>query len=219
MSDESYRKTFYAYEFTALGGASLAENKDVIDAALASTTPALTVPINETRLALGGAALIVEWATLPTSSDVAAVTATVPTIVGVVTTSEPFELESLAVTTTTDATTPVDKIDFTTPPLDAGTYQVIWDCLVGMVATVANTGVKGIITLTRIRGATSVSRTWSHGWNQQEPQLFGSAITFKCQAGDRIRAQLQVLKLGAAAATAAMSMARITIDQIARAAA
>ncbi len=212
MSDESFRKTFYSSEFTALGGA-LAANKDVIDAALASITPPLTVPINETRLALGGAALIVEWATLPPSSDVAAVTAKVPTIVGVTTSSEPVELESLGVTSATDGTL-VDKIDFTTPPLSKGTYQVIWDSLLGMLATVANTGVRGVITLTRTRGASSVSRQWEHNWTMQQPQLFGSGITFKCEAGDTIRARLQVAKVGAAAATAQMSMARITIDQI-----
>jgi hypothetical protein len=213
---ENHTKTYYAHEFVALGGGSLAENKPIIDAALAAIVPPLSLPVNETRLALGGAALIVDWAGLPSSADVAAVTALVPTIVGVTTTSAPIELESLGTTTTTDTVTPVDKIDFTTQPLDAGTYQVMWDALVGMVATVANTGVKGIITLTRIRGASSVARTWSHGWNQQEPQLFGSGITFQCNAGDRIRVQLQVLKLGVAAATAAMGMARVTIDQIAR---
>lgn len=216
MSDDNFRKTFYAHQFTALGGGSLAENKDVIDAALTTIAPPLSLPVNETRLALGGAALIVEWAALPSAADVAAVTALVPTIVGVVTTSAPIELESLGTTTTTDAVTPVDKIDFTTQPLDAGTYQVMWDALVGMAATVANTGVKGIITLQRIRGATIVERQWTHGWNQQEPQLFGSGISFQCNAGDRIRVRLQVLKLGVAAATAAMGMARITIDQIAR---
>jgi hypothetical protein len=212
----NYTETHYAHEFTALGGASLAENKAIIDAMLSTFEPPLSVPVNETRIALGGAALIVDWAGLPSADDVQRVADLIPTIEGVATTSEPFEIESLGTTTTTDTVTPVDKIDFATPPLDEGTYQVMWDCLVGMVATVANTGVKGIITLTRIRGASSVARTWSHGWNQQEPQLFGSGITFKCQAGDRIRAQLQVLKLGAAAATAAMAMARITIDQIAR---
>lgn len=216
MADESFRKTYYANEFTALTNGSLAENKPVIEAALQQFSPALSVPVNEVRVALGGAALIVEWASLPTADDVDRVDALIPTIVGVATTSEPIELESLGTTTTTDAVTPVDKIDFTTQPLDEGTYQVMWDCLVGMVATVANAGVKGIITLTRIRGETSVVRTWSHGWNQQEPQLFGSGITFKCIAGDRIRVQLQVLKLGVVAATAAMATARVTIDQIAR---
>ncbi len=213
MSDESFRKTYYSSEFTALGGASLAENKSVIDAALLSITPPLSVPINETRLALGGAALIVEWAALPLSADVAAVSAKIPTIVGVATTSAPIEIESLGITSATDGTL-VDKIDFTTPPLSKGTYQVLWTSLVGMLATVANTGVRGVITLTRTRGATSVSRQWEHNWTMQQPQTFGCGITFQCEAGDTIRARLQVAKVGVAAATAQMATARITIDQL-----
>ena len=103
----------------------------------------------------------------------------------------------------------------TTPPRDAGTYQILTTCMVGMLATVANTGVRGTVTYQLIRGgAVAAERSYSHGWNQQEPQTFSAPLTFECQAGDRIRARLQVTKLGVAAATAQLARARVTIDQL-----
>lgn len=215
MSDDSFRKTFYTFQFTALGGGSLAENKDVIDAALASIAPPLSVPINETRLALGGGALVVEWAALPTAADVAAVSAKIPTIVGVATTATPIEIEALAVVDnpTTDL---VDVIDVTTTPRDGGTYQILCNCQVGMLATVTNAGVRALATFSRIRSAQIVTRPYEHTWDRQQLQLFSPDITFTCIAGDQIRARLQFARIGVAA-TARLSQARITIDQIARA--
>jgi hypothetical protein len=210
MSDESFRKTFYAFEFTALGGGSLSENKPVIDAELASIAPPLGVPINETRLALGGAALIVEWASLPSSADVAAVTAKVPTIVGAETTSEPFEFNSFAVSTSTSGVHAM-KIDQTTPPLDAGTYQVIWNSSIRMQAVAANTGVEGKIRITRSDG---VFVEQDDAWNLANRHAFNGALTFTLLAGQTIRVQLSHARLGASG-TAEMSGARVTIDQIA----
>jgi phosphohistidine swiveling domain-containing protein len=211
MSDESYKKTFYGHQFIALGSASLAENKDVIDAALATITPPLSVPINETRLALGGAALIVEWASLPSSADVAAVTDKIPTIVGVETTSAPFEFNSFAVSTSTSNTHGM-KIDQTTPPLDAGTYQVIWNSSLRMQAVAANTGVEGKIRITRSDGAFVEQ---DDAWNLANRHAFNGALTFTLLAGQTIRVQLSHARLGASG-TAEMSGARVTIDQIAR---
>jgi len=212
---ENHTKTFYAHQFTALGGGSLAENKPVIDAALANISPPLSLPVNETRLALGGGALIVDWAGLPSSGDVAAVTALVPTIVGVETTSAPIEVEALAVVDN-PLTDLVDVIDVTTSPRDGGTYQILCNCQIGLALTIVNAGARVVATFSLIRGAIVVSRSYEHAWNLSQPQLFSPDITFTAQAGDRIRARLQYQRIGVAA-TARLSGARVTIDQIARA--
>lgn len=209
---ENHTKTFYAHQFTALGGGSLAENKDVIDAALATIAPPLSLPVNETRLALGGAALIVDWAGLPSSADVAAVTALIPTIVGVTTTSQPFEFNSFAASTSTSGVH-ATKIDQTTPPLDAGTYQVLWNSSLRMAAVIANTGIEGKIRITRSDGAFVEQ---DDAWDLANRHAFNGAITFTLLAGQTIRAHLTFARLGASG-TAEMSGARVTIDQIARA--
>lgn len=206
MADESYRKTYYQADFTSLSG-SLAENKPLLEAAL--TALALTVPVNEVRLALGGAAAIVEWQALPALADVAAVDAAVAAFVGGTTTSQPFEYNSFDVTTSTSGA-PITKIDETTPPLDAGTYQVIWTSSLRMAAVLANTGVVADVTLTRGDGA-SVHQ--DDAWNLSNRHAFNGAITFQVLAGQTIRSQLTFNRLGASG-TAEMSGARITVDKI-----
>lgn len=210
MADESFKKTYYAHEFTALTNGSLAENKPVIDAALQQIDPPLSLPVNETRLALGGAALIVEWAGLPSASDVAAVDALIPTIEGIATTAEPIELNSFGAQTS-ESSTPVVKISQTTPPLQPGTYQVIWTSSIRMQAVIANTGVQGRIQLQRSDGAQVVQ---TDAWDLNVNHAFNGAITFQVLAGQTISAELSFNRLGASG-TAEMSGARLTIDQIA----
>jgi hypothetical protein len=213
MADDDgggYRIPFLREAFTALVG-------NIPIALLRSELMALplTVPVSDARMMLMGNGVIVEWlGEPPTVQDRQAVRDKVAAFVGGTTTSEPIEVESLPITSATTAAL-VDVIDVTTPPGNGGTIQIMWCALVGMLATVANAGVRGVITLTRIRGATQVVRQYEHNWTRQEPQLFGSGITFKCQAGDKIRVLLQVGKVGAPAATAQMAMARVTIDPIA----
>lgn len=213
MADDYFRKTFYAFEFTALGGSGLAENKAVIDAALETMSPPLSVPINETRLAMGGGALIVEWNALPSEADVDAVVALIPTIVGVATTSAPFEFNSFGVSTSTSGVHAM-KIDQTTPPLDAGTYQVLWTSSLRMQAVIANTGVEGKIRITRSDG---VFVEQDDAWDRANRHAFNGALTFTLLAGQTIRVQLSHARLGASG-TAEISGARVTIDQLARAA-
>src|ERR687897_452863 len=207
-------KTFIGQgEFTALQG-GLGNNIGVIETEFRSLV--LSVAIANVRLYGGEEGVGGEWAGAPSTADIAAITQRAALIVGGGTTSEPIEREALAATNATVADAPVEVIDVTTPPRDKGTYTVLWSALVGMLATITNAGVRGTITLSLIRaGVTIATRTYTHGWNQQEPQLFGAGLTFTCQAGDRIRARLQVTKLGVPAATAQMGMARVTIDQIA----
>jgi len=209
MADESFRKTYYAHEFLALTNGSLAENKDIIDAAIATIDPPLSVPVNETRLALGGGALIVEWAALPTPADVAAVDAAIAAVEGGETTSQPFEFNSFEVSTTQSGTH-VAKIDETTPPLEPGTYQVLWSSSLRMQAVIANTGVEGRIVLTRSDG---VSVTQSDSWDLANVHAFNGGITFVVQAGQTLHVELTFARLGASG-TAEMSGARVTVDQL-----
>jgi hypothetical protein len=209
MSDESFRKTYYANEFTALTNGSLAENKSIIEAALQQFSPALGLPVNEVRLALGGAALIVEWAALPSADDVERVDALIPTIEGVATTSEPFEFNAFEASTSTSST-PVPKIAQVTPPLSAGTYQVIWTSSIRMQAVAANTGIEAKIRLERSDGAV-VEQT--DAWDLANNHAFNGCITFQILAGQTISAALSFSRLGASG-TAEMSGARVTIDQL-----
>ncbi len=207
MSETTFRKYYAQSEFVAMAGVT-------VDASQFETflsTVSLSVPLVEAYEQNGFIA--VEFGDLPSPTDLAAVDAAVAAFVAVPPTTEPLVVESLGITSAATSTL-IDVIDVTTPPRDAGTYQVLWNCLVGMLATVASTGVRGVITLTRTQGADVVSRQWEHNWNLQQPQTFSGGITFECQAGATIRARLQVAKIGVAAATAQMAVARITADKI-----
>jgi hypothetical protein len=208
MSETTFRKYYAQTEFTAMAG----EFVHAEQFALYLTTLPLGLPAVDVR-AVQTHSVSVEWDDFPPPGDIAIVDAAVAAFVALPPTDEPLQAESLGITSATTSTL-VDVIDVTTPPRDAGTYQVLWDCLVGMLATVANAGVRGLITLTRTQGSSVVTRQWEHNWNLQQPQTFSGGITFECEAGATIRARLQVAKIGAPAATAQMSVARITADKI-----
>jgi len=160
-----------------------------------------------------GYAIALTWANEPPANELEVVTNAIAEYVEIGPTEEPLEIESLGITSATSST-PVTVIDATTPPRAAGTYQISWTALVGMQAAVANTGVRGVITLTRTQGENVVTRTWEHHSSLQQAQTFSGCITFVCQAGATLRAELQVAKVGAPAATAQMAVARITADKI-----
>jgi hypothetical protein len=204
VAQSNYERFYPRGDFVALTGPVPAP---LLEPALLGLT--LTVPIADVRLT-STSGVIVKWQDIPTGADITAVDAAIAAFAGGTTTSAPIEIESLGITSATTATL-VDVIDHMTLPREAGTYQILWTSLVGMLATVTNAGVRAVITLTRSDG---VSRQWEHNWNLQQPQTFAGGITFKCTAGQTIRARLQVSKLGAPAATAQMAMARITIDQL-----
>ena len=205
----SHSETYYENQFSALGGGGLPSNKPIIDAALFGITPPLTEPVNETRIALGGGALIVDWAELPTQADVDAVTALVPTITGVATTSQPFEYNSFGVSTSTSGT-PVTKLNNVTPPLDAGTYQVIWTSSLRMQAVIANTGAEATMRITRSDGV-FVEQT--DAWDLTARHAYNGAITFQVLAGQTLTTLLTFVRLGASG-VAELNGARITVDKL-----
>lgn len=180
---------------------------DLLRTALAAVPQ--TVSIVDVRLSLQRDGVIVEWLTFPSAADVGAVDAAIANFAGGTTTSEPFEFNSFGVSTASNAT-PVAKITQTTPPLDAGTYQVIWTSSTRMQAVIANTGVEGKIRLTRSDGA-FVEQT--DAWDRNANHAFNGALTFQIQAGQTITAALSFSRLGASG-VAEMSGARVTIDQL-----
>lgn len=208
MAFQDFRVIYERSDFLALSGQIPLK----LVTALLLQLP-LTSPIKDVKL-VGPAAnpsLAVEWESLISDDDLDAIDDFVATFPGGATTSQPFEIESLAISTeSAGSLTP--KIDFTTPLLDEGTYQVSWACDTQMQAAVANTGVEAQFIVTR---SDAVSRNWPDTWDLAFPHFFGNCITFKVQTGQTIRVQLLFRKLGVAAATAQIGLARVTIDQIA----
>lgn len=176
---------------------------------------ALSGPIAEVRRAVLGEriSVVVEWAGLPSSADVALIDAAVAAFGGAPITDAPLSAESLGITSATTSAL-VTVIDATTPPRQAGAYRFDWCCLVGMLAAVANTGVRGVCTVTRTQGADVVTRTWEHNSTLQQPQTFSGGKTFNVAQGATIRVLLQVGKVGVPAATAQMAVASATVDKI-----
>lgn len=169
----------------------------------------ITVPLVDVRLAPYGDSVVVEWSNIALAEDIAAIDAAIAAFVGGTTSSAPLEVNSFAVATATDGT-PVTKIDVTTPPLDPGTYQVIWTSSLRMQAVAPNTGVEGKIRLTRSDG---VFVEQDDAWDLANRHAFNGALTFTVLAGQTIRALLTFSRLGASG-TAEMSGARVTIDQL-----
>jgi hypothetical protein len=204
MAQSNFTRIYLREEFTALVG-----NIPIALLAAQLTALALSVPVLDVRLTPQQHAVIVEWNAFPSAADLTALDAAIAAFVGGETTSQPFEYNSFAVSTTTSST-PVVKLDNTTPPLDAGTYQVLWTTSLRMQAVVANTGVQADVTLTRSDG---VVVHQDDAWNLSNRHAFNGAITFQVTAGQTIRSQLTFQRLGASG-TAELSGARITVDKI-----
>lgn len=204
MAQSNFTRIYLRADFTSLAG-----NIPIALLATTLTALALSVPILDVRFTPQQNAVIVEWNTFPSAADITALDAAVAAFIGGTTTSQPFEYNSFAVSTSASST-PVTKIDQTTPPLDAGTYQVLWTTSLRMQAVIANTGVQADITLSRSDG---VSVHQDDAWDLTNRHAFNGALTFQVLAGQTIRSQLTFNRLGASG-TAEMSGVRITVDKI-----
>jgi len=194
-------------EFTALVG-GLGANIGIIETQIRAL--ALGAAIARVQLYGGEDGVEIEWAGPPSAADLQLVAELVPTITGGGTTSQPFVYESFAMSAANSAT-PVVKIDETTPPLDAGTYQVSWVSNIQMAAALANTGVQASIRLERLPDGAAVEQPDS--WDLPFPHAFNGSQPFQIQAGQRIRARLTFWRLGASG-SAEMRGARVTIDKV-----
>lgn len=208
MPESSFRRFYRREEFLALPPTS---DLDVGVLGTALGALALGTPIAEVRATEPpGDGAVVEWKSLPTSgTDFPLVDAAIAAFAGGSTTSQPFVFLSAAASTTQSATH-VPKLDQTTPLLDAGTYQVIWNSTLRMQAVIANTGIEGKIRLTKSDGS-FVEQLDS--WALSNGHAFNGAITFLVTAGQTIRAALTFARLGASG-TAEISGVRVSLDKI-----
>jgi hypothetical protein len=204
MADSNYTRIYLREEFASLVG-----NIPITLLAAQLTALPLTVPIMDVRFTRQQHAVIIEWSDFPSAQDIVDLDAAVAAFAGGATTSSPFEYNSFAISTSASGT-PVTKLNNTTPPLDAGTYQVLWTSSLRMQAVAANTGVEGKVRLTRSDGAFVEQ---DDAWNLANRHAFNGAITFQVLAGQTITSLLTFSRLGASG-TAEMSGARITVDKI-----
>lgn len=205
-TDINVTKFYRPAVFTSLVGAVI--NDGLLRTWLSSVV--LSTPLGNLEVLAPGLGVRITWDTLPSEADLAAILTRLGTFTGGTTTSAPFQYNSFPVATSVVAT-PTVKINETTPPLDAGTYQVIWTSSIRMQAVIANTGVEGKIRLTRSDGV-FVEQT--DAWDRANNHAYNGALTFQIAAGQTITALLTFSRLGASG-TAEMSGARITIDQLA----
>ena len=208
MGESQFRRYYHATEFAALAG----EMPVPAQFKTHLSTIGLGTAVAEVR-AVDNLSIVVEWADFPALGDVALVNAAVASYAAVGASEELLERESLGITAATTAAL-VTVIEATTPPRAAGSYRVDFCALVGMLATVANTGVRGVFTVTRTQGADVKTRQWEHNHALQQPQTFSGGRSFKVEHGATISVKLEVGKVGAAAATAQMASAVVTIDKI-----
>jgi hypothetical protein len=204
MAESNYTRIYLRAEFTSLVG-----NIPIALLAAQLTALPLTVPIMDVRFTPQEHAVIIQWGSFPSAQDILALDAAIAAFAGGTTTSSPFEYNSFGVSTSASGT-PVTKLNNTTPPLDAGTYQVLWTSSLRMQAVAANTGVEGKIRLTRSDGAIVEQ---DDAWNLANRHAFNGAITFQVLAGQTITSLLTFSRLGASG-TAEMSGVRITVDKI-----
>jgi hypothetical protein len=206
MTDDYFRRRYTQQQFTSLP-TSIAEALPLLRTSLSQL--ALSQPITDVQLDLSGNAAIVEWSTLPLAADLALVDAAITSFAGGTTSHAPLELNSPGASTT-QLTTPVDKLTFATPPLEAGTYQILWTSSIRMLAIAANTGVAASVAFLRSDG---VSFAQDDSWDLNVRHAFNGALTFQVLAGQTLSGALRFTRLGASG-TAEMSGARITVDKL-----
>lgn len=204
MASSNFFRFYRPVDFTSLVG-----DLEIGLLRTALTLLVLSTPIRNAELLSPGLGVRLEWDVLPSAADITLVDAAIAAFTGGTTTSQPFEYNAFAITSSASST-PVTKLDNTTPPLDAGTYQVLWTTSLRMQAIIANTGIQADITLTRSDG---VFVHQDDSWDLNVRHAFNGAITFLVLAGQTIRTQLTFNRLGASG-VAEMSGARITVDKI-----
>jgi hypothetical protein len=199
VADTNIRRFYRREEFVLLNGSI---PLDLLSTTLGGLT--LSVPIANLSITVPGG-LVIEWAAFPSTADITAIDAAIAAFTGGNTTS------TLAVQTnngpvTASTATAVDVIDYTTPALSAGKYQVIWNSMFRLTATAANTGARAIATVSGV--------TQQAHWGETLVSAYNGAATFERLAGQTIRVQLQIAKIGAGAVNAEITGARFSIDKI-----
>jgi hypothetical protein len=206
MPASSFRRFYRRGDFTALPAGEI--NVPVLVTALAALV--FDVSIVDVSPLDFGDGVTIEWEGFPSVADVTALDAFIAAFIGGATTSQPFTTVSAAATTTTSATA-VSKIDFTTPALDAGTYQIIFSSQFRMLANVAGEAARAISIIT---AAPAAPVDQQDHWGESVVKAYNGSATILRTAGQTIRVQLQIAEVGPGVGTAEMSKARVTIDKI-----
>jgi hypothetical protein len=203
MSESSFRK-FYGYaEFLALSTGLIPDPEQLT--AFLATYGFSVVPTF--AAAIGGDTIVVEWETFPAQTDLPLLDAAIAEFTGGVT-RQLFVAESFAAATS-NSTTPVVKIDQTTPPLEGGTYLVCWASSLRMATAAANAGVQARVRLERSDGQ-FVEQT--DAWDLTVNHAFNGAQPFAILPGQTIHASVSFNRLGSAG-VAELSGARITAQR------
>jgi hypothetical protein len=208
MAETTFRKYYPQAAFVAMAGVTA-------EAAQFQThlsTLAFSVPI--VAAYNHGFVVAVEFGTLPQASDIAMLDAAVASFVAAPTTRAPISVLSAAATTAPNAA-PVSKIDFTSPPLEAGTYSVTFTSQLKLTAGEANSSAKVVLTIT-FSGFPAFTQMFE--WPFAITAPYNYAVTGVVTAGQTIRVQASIAKNGIASAVLGeISKARFTIDQLAAA--
>lgn len=208
MAINQIRRFYLLEDFTSIGVHTLeVESLRTVLATLALQTPIADVQPVEPP----GDGVVVEWASLPnTAGDFALVDAAIAGFLGLPVSSAPIVVDSFAVQTSTSST-PVTKINVTTPPLAGGSYLVSWNSSLRMQTVLNLTGIEGKIRITRSDGAFLEQ---DDAWDLANRHAFNGNTPFEISAGQTLTALLTFSRLGALG-TAEMSGARVTIFKIA----
>lgn len=199
MAFDGFRIAFPRTDFLALSG-------PVPLALLTTTLIALPLvsPIVDIR-PLPGDGVSVEWESLISAADRLMVVNAVSAFVGGATTSQPFTITNAGPVLAPN-NTPVSVIDFTTPALDAGTYQVIWLAQHRLTVPASATASRAVVAVNGV--------TQQDHWPHEVVRAYNGAATFLRTTGQTIQVQLAIAKLGAGAVSAEMTGARFILDRL-----
>jgi hypothetical protein len=164
----------------------------------------LSVPIVDVR-SLPNDAVSVEWETFITLADRLAVQSEIANLSQVGTTSEPFTVVNDGPIFAPN-NTPVIVVQVTTPPLDAGTYQLSWVSMIRLTVAAANTAARSIINVNGI--------PQRHHWGEIVESAHNGSIPIKRLVGQTLTASLSIAKVGPGLVNAEMTGARLSIDKI-----
>jgi hypothetical protein len=208
MADNSFRRFYRRVDFVAL---ALTADLNAGPLAIQINALALSTPVAEVRAnTLLADGIVIEWLSLPTLADFAAIDAVVAAFVGGSTAIQPFVVTVNSAVTTTSAT-PTNVIDFTTPTLDAGTYQIIFSSQFRLTTAVAGEAARALFVVTASPAAAVTQQDHS---GDPVVKAYNGAVTLARAQGQTMRVQLQIAEVGPGVATAEMTQARITIDRI-----
>jgi hypothetical protein len=199
MSFDGFRIAFPRSDFLALAG-------PVPMALLTTALIALPLasPIVDIR-SLPGGGVSVEWESLISAADRTLVINAVSIFTGGTTTSQPFTLTNAGPILASN-NTPILVIDFTTPALDAGTYQAIWLSQHRLTAPASSTASRAVVLVNGV--------PQQDHWPHEVVRAYNGAATFQRSTGQTIQVQLAIAKLGPGAVQAEMTGARFILDRL-----